>query len=171
MGKLRLFIASSLDAYIARPDGSVDWLFTDGDYGYQNFYDSISTVLMGRKTYEQVLEFGDYPYSEKDSFIFTRQDISSPNENVHFITKDIVGFTESLLRSESSDVWLVGGSEIIKLFLEHDLVDDIILSIHPIIMGKGIPLFGQLKKEVHMELKDHVSFESGLMQLHYIILK
>lgn len=172
MGKLRLFIASSLDAYIARPDGSVDWLFTDGDYGYKDFYDSIDIVLMGRKTYEQVLEFGDYPYADKDSFIFTRRDIiSSQNENVRFISKDIVGFTESLLRSQSDDVWLVGGSQIIKIFLEHDLIDDIIVSIHPIILGEGIPLFDHIKKEIHMELVNHVSFESGLVQMHYSIVK
>ncbi|MDW7732869.1 MAG: dihydrofolate reductase family protein [Methanolobus sp.] len=170
MGRLRLFIAASLDGYIARPDGSVDWLFTDGDYGYQEFYDSIDIVLMGRKTYEQVLEFGDYPYSDKKSFVFIRKDITPSDKNASFVSKDIVGFTESLLKAGNSDIWLVGGSEIIKIFLEHDLIDDIIVSIHPIILGEGIPLFKHIKKEIHMELVNHVSFESGLVQLHYSIL-
>lgn len=170
MGKLKLFIASSLDGYIARPDGSADWLFTDGDYGYHEFYNSIGTVLMGRKTYDKVLEFGDYPYKDKRSIIFTRQDPSlQVTDKLEFVSGDIVKFTDSLRRSESDDVWLVGGSQIIRLFLEQDLIDEIILSIHPVILGNGIPLFDRIKKEVHMELINNVSFESGLVQLHYRI--
>ncbi len=171
MGKLKLFIASSLDGYIARPDGSVDWLFTDGDYGYHEFYNSIGTVLMGRKTYDKVLEFGDYPYKDKRSIIFTRQDTSlQVTDKPEFVSGDIVKFTDSLRRSESDDVWLVGGSQIIRLFLEQDLIDEIILSIHPVILGNGIPLFDRIKKEVRMELINDVSFESGLVQLYYRIL-
>lgn len=171
MGKLKLFIAASLDGYIARPDGSVDWLFTDGDYGYQDFYGSIGTVLMGRKTYDKVLEFGDYPYKDKRSIVFTRQDPSLQiTDKPEFVSGDIVKFTDSLRRSEDSDIWLVGGSQIIRLFLEQDLIDEIILSIHPVILGNGIPLFDRIKKEVRMELINDVSFESGLVQLHYRIL-
>ncbi len=172
VGKINLFIAASLDGYISRPDGSVDWLFTDGDYGYQEFYDSIGTVLMGRKTYDKVLEFGDYPYEDKRSIIFSRQDPSLQDiDKLEFVSGDIVKFTDSLRRSESDDFWLVGGSQIIRLFLEQDLIDEIILSIHPIILGNGIPLFDRIKKEVRMELINDVSFGSVLVQLHYRILK
>ncbi|KXS40381.1 dihydrofolate reductase [Methanolobus zinderi] len=172
MGKVNLFIAASLDGYISRPDGSVDWLFTDGDYGYQEFYDSIGTVLMGRKTYDKVLEFGDYPYKDKRSIVFTRQDHPFQDiDKLEFVSGDIGKFTDSLRLSESDGIWLVGGSQIIRLFLEQDLIDEIILSIHPIILGNGIPLFDRIKKEVHMELINNASFESGLAQLHYRILK
>jgi dihydrofolate reductase len=65
MRKIKLYIASSLDNYIASEDGSIDWLFSDADYGYAKFYDSIDTILVGRKTYEQSLRFEEYPYKEK----------------------------------------------------------------------------------------------------------
>jgi dihydrofolate reductase len=73
MRKVKLFIASSLDGYIAREDGSIDWLYTDGDYGYMQFYNSVNTVLMGRKTYDQTLGFGiEYPYKDKKNYVFSQ---------------------------------------------------------------------------------------------------
>ena len=72
MRKIRLFIASSLDGYIGRQDGSIDWLFTDADYGYSDFLRSVETVLMGRKTYDKVLSFGKYPYEDKKRYVFSQ---------------------------------------------------------------------------------------------------
>jgi dihydrofolate reductase len=147
--KVKLFIASSLDGYIARKDGSIDWLYTDGDYGFAQFYDSVDTILMGRRTYEKTLELaGEYPHKDKKSYVFTQ---TAPgrkrekNQNVHFIV-DVIEFAKDLVQSPGNDIWLVGVADIISIFLNAGLLDEIILSIHPIILGKGIALFKNLFK-------------------------
>ena len=89
MRKIILFIASSLDSYIARPSGYIDWLFTDQNYGYSEFFASSDTVLIGRKTYEQVLTFGEYPYKEKKTYIFTKDSSFRADTNAEFIATDV----------------------------------------------------------------------------------
>jgi dihydrofolate reductase len=92
--KVKLFIASSLDCHIARSDGSVEWLFTASDYGYARFYDSVDTVIIGRKTYETALKFEEHPYRDKKCYVFTRN--PAPGEkhrNAEFVS-DVVGFTK-----------------------------------------------------------------------------
>lgn len=162
--RLKLFIASSLDGYIARKDGSIDWLFTDADYGYKEFYSSVDTVLVGRKTYEQSLTLEDAPFSGKGCYVFTRK-ASGKSGYVTFVSEDIAEFTKGLKDGPGSDIWLVGGSETIAA-LRH-LIDEFIISIHPGILGAGIPLFTGEWKETGLELVNSTSFASGLVQLHY----
>ena len=108
MRKIKLFIASSLDGYIAKENGSVSWLPENADSGYGPFYSSIDTVLMGKKTYEQILTFGKYPYKDKTSYVFTRNtNQKKKDENVEF-TSDIEKFTEELI-SSSGKRHLVSG--------------------------------------------------------------
>ena len=85
MRKVILFIGSSLDGYIAREDGTIDWLFTDGDYGYKQFYDSVDTVLVGRKTFNQVLEFSKSPFEKKKCYVFTKQSSLENTQNIQFV--------------------------------------------------------------------------------------
>ena len=165
MRKVRLFIASSLDGYIAREDGSVDWLFSDADYGYSECYGSIDAVVMGRKTYEKSLEFEEYPFRGKKAYVFSR---SAKKKGVEFVS-DVVGFMKKLVRSKGKDIWLVGGSEIVSTFLNEGLIDEIILSVHPVILGRGIPLFKNVWKEVWLKLQKSLSFDSGLVQIHYTL--
>lgn len=167
MKKLNLFIATSLDNYIARKDGGVDWLFTDQDYGYQSFYEMVDTVVMGRVTYDQTREFGEYPYKEKMSYIFSRVKKTEPSDNVEFIDTDIIEFTTKLKRRGGKDVWLVGGSQIISILHQAELIDDYILFIHPVILGKGIPLFRNNVKFSRMALKEVEKFDNGLVKLKY----
>jgi dihydrofolate reductase len=168
MRKVKLFIASSLDCYIARSDGRVDWLFTDGDYGYAKFYDSIDTAIMGRKTYETALKFEEQPYKDKKCYVFTR----SPGEryrNVEF-SSDVVGVTRDLVSSEGKkDIWLVGGAEINSILLDAGLVHEIIVAVHPTILGSGIPMFNKVK-QADMKLLDLVRYDNGLLQMRYELL-
>jgi len=175
MRKVKLFIASSLDCYIAREDGGIDWLFTDADYGYTKFYDSIDTIIVGRKSYDQSLTLDEYPYKGKKVYVFTRNKVRKKNNNneqdVEYIDTNIQDFVTNLTQSIGKDVWLLGGGEIVSVLLNAGLVDEIILSIHPIILGTGIPLLRNIQKEVNLKLENSLSFESGLMQLCYKVLK
>lgn len=168
MRKIRLFIASSLDGYIARESGEIDWLFTDADYGYTEFYAQIDTVLMGRKTYEQVLTFEQYPYREKKAFVFSKQSQNQQEENVEFIGEDCQTFIESLRQSPGQDIWIVGGGELIHYFLKQGWIDELILSIHPIILGCGIPLIlSGVELDISLGLKQVKTYPSGLLQVSY----
>ena len=168
MGKIILYIASSLDGYIARENGDVDWLPTNTDSGYDTFYKSIDTVIMGKKTYDQILTFGDYPYKGKKSYVFTRNDSLTKDENVEFAS-NVEEFSRNLVSSKGN-IWLVGGSELFSAFLEHKLVDEIILSIIPSVLGKGIPLFQNINQEANLKLIKTTEY-SGFVELTYKVLK
>ncbi|MBD2185163.1 dihydrofolate reductase [Planktothrix sp. FACHB-1355] len=169
MRKIRLYIASSLDGYIARTSGDVDWLFTDADYGYTEFLAQVDTILMGNKTYQQVLGFGEYPYKGKQVFVFSNTlPGQKDNNNVEFIGGDLNEFVNNLRQSPGGDIWLVGGSEIIHYFLKHSLIDELILSIHPIILGDGISLIVKdASLQTSLKFKTVKTYESGLLQVSY----
>lgn len=166
MRKVILFTASSLDGFIARSDGTIDWLFTGSDYGYSQFYDSIDTVLIGRKTYDQVLEFSKSPFEKKKCFVFTRQTNLQNSQDIQFVN-NVVETVGQLIKHPGKDIWLVGGSEIISVLLNADMINDIILSIHPIMLGTGIPLFRDNRKLSCLRFMNSKTFDSGLVQLHY----
>ena len=174
--KIKLYIASSLDNFIASENGSIEWLFSDADYGYARFYDSIDTILVGRKTYEQSLTFDEYPYRGKKVYVFTHNAKAESNKKrmpgVEYIDNNILDSVRRLTqeRISNKDIWLLGGGEIVSILLNADLVDEIILSIHPIILGRGIPLFKNIEKCINLRLKGSVPFESGLVQLCYRII-
>lgn len=171
MRKVRLFIASSLDGYIARSSGVVDWLFTDADYGYTEFFSQIDTVLMGHKTYQQVLEFGDYPYPGKRGIVFSKQRQGEKDQNVEFIGQNVGRFIQDLKHQSGQDIWLVGGAELIHFFLKNKLLDELMLSIHPIILGQGIPLIlPDESLQTFLHFKQVQCYPSGLLQVIYNLI-
>jgi dihydrofolate reductase len=171
--RIKLYIATSLDGFIAREDGSIDWLTEyenspATDYGYSEFYASIGTVLMGRKTYEQVLGFGDWPYGEKNVYVFTRQKEPLHHEkNVEFVSRDIAEFIRQLKEETDQDIWLVGGSQLIKVFPKEDLVQDMIVFVNLIILGNGVPLFDRIGKEIRLKTGRVEKYENGLASIEY----
>lgn len=173
MPRIKLYIATSLDGFIAREDGSIDWLTEyennpETDYVYSTFYSSIGTVLMGRKTYEQVLGFGNWPYGEKRSYVFTRQKEPLRREsNVEFVSGDVREFVHYLKKNTEEDIWLVGGSQLIKAFIEENLVQDLIIFLVPKILGNGIPLFGHTGKETKLQTLKVERYENGLVRIEY----
>ena len=168
MRKIKLFIACSLDGYIAKEDGSVNWLPENADSGYDQFYSSIETVLMGNTTYEQILTFGKYPYKDKVSYVFTRNPNLKKDEKVEF-KSEVEEFTKKLVSSLGKDIWLVGGSDIASTFLNLKFVDEFILSVIPIVLGKGIPLFKNIKEEIKLELIKTTEYQK-LVELSYKVL-
>jgi dihydrofolate reductase len=169
MRKIILFIASSLDGYIARENGDIDWLPETGSSGYDDFIKSVDTVVMGKKTYDQVLTFGDYPYKDKKSYVFTRSKNPSKDENVEFV-QDVEKSMKNIVSDSGKNIWLIGGSEIISTFANLDLIDELVLSLIPVVLGKGIPLFKNMEKELKMELVKTTDYEN-LVESHYEILK
>jgi len=167
MRKLVLFIASSLDGYIARPDGGVDWLFTDQDYGYQAFYDSVDGILLGRRTYDQALSVGDYPYPGKRAWVFSSRPLSWMGEGVEAVSEPVGDYVARLKQEAGGKLWLVGGAALIKTCLERDLIDEFIVSIHPLILGGGIPLFPSTESSRRLTLTSVQTFDTGLVQVSY----
>ena len=167
--KIKLFIACSLDGYIAKEDGSVNWLPQTENSGIDHFYKSIDTVLMGNTTYEQILTFEKYPYKDKISYVFTRNpDQKKKDENVEF-TSEVEEFTKKLILSSGKDIWLVGGGDIISTFLNLKFVDELILSVIPVMLGKGIPLFKNITEERKLELIKTTEY-AELVELSYKVL-
>ena len=168
MSKLILFTAVSLDGFIAGPQGEIDWLFADADYGYTEFYASIGSLLMGYKTFETVKNFeGPYPHSDRENVVFSRS-AHAPFENVLFVNQDPVEFTTTLKSKMIEDIWLVGGGQLNGLMLQHELIDEIVLSIHPVTLGYGIPFFSNFPYKISsFDLHEARPFPSGMLQVTY----
>ena len=167
MRKIILYIANSLDNFIAREDGDVDWLYSDGEYGMGEFYASIDTVIMGRKTIEIGEKFGQTHYKGIKNYVFSRSRKESEIGELEYVSEDIESFVEELKNEEGKDIWLVGGGDLIQQFLEKNLVDEIHMFVHPILLGTGLPLFLPFEKQIDLELKDTKAFENGVVQLSY----
>jgi len=166
MPKVILFIATSLDGYIAGPQGEIDWLFHDADYGYTAFFDSVEALVMGRKTYELSLTFGEWPYGDKPAYVFTRQ--TPPDDSrVRFVAGDAAGLIAGLRARASKNIWLVGGAALVSDFLQQGLIDEFVISVHPLLLGAGIPLFESGIPRHGLRLAGVTPYESGLVQLRY----
>ncbi|MBS3052539.1 MAG: dihydrofolate reductase [Candidatus Aenigmarchaeota archaeon] len=170
MKKITLYIAISLDGFIARKDGRIDWLSpfenSEEDYGYKEFYKNVDTVIMGNKTYKQTLSFSEFPFKDKKCYVFTRDKKKTKDENAIFVNKKTKNFIKKLDK-EDKNMWLVGGASIVKEFLKLDLIDEFIISVIPILLGDGIRLFNGKLNEKILRLIDIKSFDSGLAQIYY----
>ena len=173
--RVKLFIAVTLDGFIAREDGSLDWLFElpnpdQTDHGFTKFIADMDTIVMGRKTYEEILGFGvEWPHPECKTYVVTSNpDYLVKTENT-FLMNSISTEELSLLRHGSrKNIWLAGGGEVIKHFLNLGEVDEMILNIIPVVLGKGIRLFMEGVAETRYDFEKAESFSTGVTNLHYI---
>lgn len=169
--KIVCYIAESLDGYIATEDDSLDWLFKvdgEGDAGYSEFMETVDTVVMGRRTYDWVMEMenGEYPYEGIKSYVFSRTIWASDSVDVEFIDMAIPAFAEKLKSNPGKNIWVIGGSALLAGFLEAGLIDEFIISIAPVTIGTGIPLFQKSVLTTEYKLKD-VRRYGEFAQLHY----
>jgi len=171
MPHVTLYIATSLDGYIARTDGGIDWLNVvdrpETDYGYQAFYETIDALLLGRKTYELALSFGDWPYPGKPSYVFTRGAEASQRKDVIFTSEPPRALLRALEARGLRRLWLVGGGELVAAFQRERLIDEYIISVIPVLLGSGIPLFPPPGPEMSLAVARCERYPSGLIQLHY----
>lgn len=157
--KIILYIAVSLDGYIANPDGGIDWLNPDydeisEDKSYQELYERIDTLIMGRKTYDQIvneLAIDQYPYEDLMSYIITsRPEINQ--EKIIYTDEPVCDLVRELLNENGKDIWIVGGSQTIAPLIEENLIDEYQITILPILLGEGIPLFRHFQAPIHLFL-------------------
>lgn len=170
--KLFLFIAMSLDGFIAKQDGDISFLSqveTEGeDYGYSSFIGMVDTVIVGRKTYDKILSMGiEWPYGSREVYVLTRSE-KPDSGTIHFYSGNLYDLISRLKSQEGKRIYCDGGAEIIHQLLQKDLIDEMIISIIPHMLGDGIALFQGGRQEKKLQLISAESFEKGLVQLHYI---
>jgi len=177
MRKLSIYIATSLDGYIAKPGDNLDFLKIvekEGeDYGYGEFIKTIDTIIIGRKTYDWVArEIGTQHYDngERDVYVITHRE-QQPVGRTVFYNGDLKELVLKLKSASGKNIYCDGGAEVINELLKHDLVDDLTISVIPILTGNGTRLFKDNRPEQVLELVDVKSFETGLVQAHYTRLK
>ena len=173
-------MASSLDGFIARKDGSVDWLetsdeFVDGDTmdpGFvEAFLNTIDCYVMGSRTYETAVSFEakglGWAYGDKPTFVLTSRELPRTRENVEFYSGDLAQFVNGRLRPHFRSIWFVGGGVVSGECLRLGLADEVRYSILPILIGDGIPFFERLDKDIALHLADVKAYKSGTVELLY----
>ncbi len=170
MSKVILYIAASLDGYIARKDDSLDWLppipESGEDFGYKEFMSGIGITLMGNKTYQIIKGFGDPIYPEMTNYVFSRT-AHEAEPNIVWINEHPVDFVRGLKEKDSKDIWLIGGGEIIKTLYEAELIDELILTQIPVLLGDGIPLWPASNREAKLTVMEVKDYGDGLVQLRF----
>ncbi len=182
MRKVVLGLGTSFDGYIARKNGAVDWLSMDWDYDWTAFFKTIDAVLMGRKTWEKALEFPPKnskrknPYAGMETYVFSKTLKDSGVEGVEIVSGNLGEFIENLKARAGKNIWLSGGGELAKSFLDEGLVDEISLGVTPILLGSGIPLFPELVREVPLRFVSskicrHKKEDNAMLELVYEVKK
>ncbi len=169
--KVILYIAMSLDGYIAKPGDDLSFLSiveqTGEDYGYNSFIRNVDTVILGRKTYDWVMkQVPEFPHSNKEVFVVTRQSRPAAG-SVNFYNGDLGDLISSLKQKNGKNIFIDGGAELVNALMKNKLIDEFIISIIPIFLGDGIALFKPGYQEQKLKLVNSTSFSSGLVQLYY----
>jgi dihydrofolate reductase len=172
--KTSVYIATSLDGFIARPDGELDWLGSpsgDGgeDYGYNAFIDTVDVLVMGRNTYEKVLTFDAWPYGEKPVVVLSNHSLPIPDPIAEFVEVMACSPSEliNLLSKRGAKHLYVDGGKTVQRFLDAGLIQRLIITRIPVLIGNGIPLFGPLQRDIRWRHIDTRVFDGGLVQSEY----
>jgi len=171
-----LHMVSSLDGFIARRDNSVSWLEDSGGVYEAGvsisaeevaaFVKSIDCYVMGSRTYEHALELG-WPYGDTPCVVLTRRQLQPARASVEFHSGEVKEVVDAKLAPRFRNVWLVGGAMVSQRFLELGLVDEIRLTLAPVLLGDGLRFFGELEKEQRWALKNVTAYKNGFVEVHY----
>jgi len=173
--KISVFIATSLDGFIARLNGSIDWLISADkqesteDYGYQEFYDSIDCLVMGRNSMEKVIDFPEWPYEDKRVIVLSKTLEEVPAQHVDKFELYSGSLSELVkqLENDGFKSLYIDGGKTIQSFINNNLITDITITKIPILLGEGLPLFGTIKNDIkliHIETK---SYPNGFVKSTY----
>jgi len=176
MRKVTFGGANSLDNYIARKDDAVDWLLwsKEAESFMTEFWKTIDTVLMGRKTYEVALRNSNgstNPYPGIKSYVFSRTLKKSADPNVEIIAENAAEFVKKLKSQRGKDICVMGGGDFARSLFEAGLIDEIGFNIHPVLLGSGIPLFHEMKRQINLELLECKPFKNGCVLVTYRVKK
>ncbi len=168
MRKVILSVAVSLDGFIEGPNGEYDWCLTDQDYGFKEFFKRIDTIFVGRKTYEMSLEMegGAAGFPKFKEYVFSTT-LDKVKEGATLINEDIKRKVEKIKNEKGKDIWLFGGASLTTSLMNLELVDELSLAIHPILLGSGKPLFNDIKDRIKLTLVDTKTYSTGLVSLAY----
>jgi dihydrofolate reductase len=179
--KIMVSIATSGDGFMARRDGSFDWLNHSrpkGNYGMDVFYQAIDTILWGRKTCDMALEFQNKGVSgtafdtRVKNYVLTRSVPSlPPPAGVEFVSEPIKAFATRLRKKKGKDIWMMGGAGIIASFLDEGQIDEFIIHVIPTFIGEGIPLIAPGRRTVPLKLISSKKFTDGVVELHYAVIR
>ncbi|MCP1146432.1 dihydrofolate reductase family protein [Lysinibacillus endophyticus] len=176
--KVILDLAVTLDGFIEGKNGEIDWCIMDSDMKFNEFLDRIDTIIYGRKSYDLWGQFtpgDDAPIIEKElwkavhskeKYVFSRTQQATDSRTI-FINKHLVEEVNKLKCLPGKDIWLYGGANLITSFIQHGLVDEFRLSIHPVVLGEGKPLFVDIQNRLNLKLVKSNTFSSGVVQLIY----
>ena len=171
MRKIILQVAVTLDGFIEGPNGEIDWCFDDGnDYGMNEFLKRIDSLLMGRKTYELTLKMSGTGFPDHSSYVFSNS-LSKVEEGYNLVKGDLKTAVANFRNAPGKDIWLFGGAALTASFMNAGLVDEILLAVHPVLLGAGKPAFGDYSGKVNLTLIDSKPYTSGLVMLHYRLNK
>jgi len=169
-GRMTLYIATSVDGFVAAEDGGVEWLDAfggdDGTEHYEAFLADVDCLVMGATTYEQVLGFGEWPYGERPTVVVTHRDLPLATDAVELYEGDLDDLARDLT-AQYDHVWLVGGAQVARTLLRLGRVDTLRLSVVPVVLGRGVPLFDGDGKRTDLHIVDTTAFESGVVELRY----
>jgi len=168
MGKIVCNLATSVDGFIADETGGVGWLndFNAEDYGMIEFFEQCGTAIMGSRTYEQALSFNSW-FGKMEGVVFTSRTLPPfKNEVIEFVSGDPVPVVEELHKREK-DSWLVGGGQLITSFIDLHLLDELIITLVPRLLGNGLPLCPSIKEVSKLQLLDSKAYPDGVLQLKY----
>jgi len=168
MAQIVGYIAASLDGYIADAAGGVDWLdaFQNVDSGFDAFFDSIRTVVLGRTTYEQVLGFG-WPYAGRRGLVVTSRALDDPPDGVEAWRDGIAALVDHVRGLSDGDVWVVGGGRLQQAMLEAEAIDRLDIFVLPVTLGSGVPLFPKTDHRLRFVLVDATPLDEGMLRLTY----
>ena len=171
MNSAVLYIAITLDGFVAGPNDDISWLFryNDVDYGFNEFFSGIGAIIQGTRAYEIEVKNGWETPTPVPTFVLSHHLPESKPQRGHvvFTDEDISEVLKKAKQLTSKDVWIEGGANVAQQFLDRDLIDEIVLSIVPVILGDGIRLFGKTHKTIEFALGEVRQFDKGLVQLTY----
>lgn len=163
MRKIVLGLAVSLDGYIEGSNGEYDWCLTDQDYGMEDFMNRIDTIFYGRKSYQMA---GGNIFPAKKAFVFSNT-LTQPLADAEVVSGNAVEAVQKIRQDKGKDIWLFGGAELTGALINANLVDELWLSIHPLLLGSGKLLFQDIRERKYFNLKGSKTYSSGLVALFY----
>ncbi len=176
---LTIHMLCSLDGYVTKKDGSVDWMNTGSQYPkgeelteneIQEFLESVDCYVMGSRTYEHALELG-WPYGETPVYVFSNGNLQDERAQVKFLSGDVKEVVEKGIKSVHKNIWMVGGPDLVSQFFYAGLADELVITYVPVLLGEGLPFFSKIAADIRLETLGTRAFKDGMVEIRYRVLK